>query len=212
MKKLLLINIFVFITLLSFSSDLLTIRNDIINYKIKKKSKKRKTRKVNWNNHFFDASILAGGTFSIFEANYTGSAAKYSSYGGLIGASLGYQYRFNNYFAFGPGLSVFTSVTYTFHTIELRTPFEYTIDEQIFSGMFSGGAFMFLFMIGNFKNSKVAFLLDIGGGWLFCAKIGINIRGVTVKLGYQMTNSYHIGHNFFIDIGYKINWMRGAVL
>lgn len=210
MKKSLLINIFVLVALLSFSNNLLTTQYNIINYKTKKTSKEKKTRKVNWDNHFFDASIIVGGTFSIYEADYIGSASKYSSYGGLIGVSLGYQYRFNNYFAFGPGLSVFASITYTFHTIEITTPFERTIYEKIFSGMFSGGAFMFLFMIGDFKKSKVAFLLDVGGGWLFCAKMGINIRGVTVKLGYHMSNSYHIGHNFILDVGYKINWMRGV--
>ena len=76
---------------------------------------------------------------------------------------------------------------------------------------------MFLFMFGDLKYKKIAFLLDLGGGWIFATKVGLYIKGFEFKIGYAMTNLYYNntnnvyhmfgeGNNVTLDLGYKFNW------
>ena len=65
----------------------------------------------------------------------------------------------------------------------------------------------------DLKKTKIAFFLDIGGGWIFAAKIGILIKGFTFKIGYNLDGYFISSDNYrFVfsnaitfDIGYTFN-------
>jgi len=143
----------------------------------------------NWKRHFFDISLLGGF-----------SASNYGHIGGNFGTSVGYQYRFTKYFAFGPGATLIGSVTYNPN----YNPQHPTMFGSMDFGN-NGGAVMGLFMFGDMDNKKIAFLFDIGAGWLFATKIGCYINGFVFKLGYHSTFSFYY-HNIILEFGYKFNW------
>ena len=67
---------------------------------------------------------------------------------------------------------------------------------------------MLQFMFGDLKKSKIAFLLDIGGGNGAALKAGIYIKGFEIKVGYFFPVWYFSLYNFTIDLGYKFSWKK----
>ena len=83
---------------------------------------------------------------------------------------------------------------------------------------------MLTFMFGDLKIKKIAFLLDVGGGWLAAAKVGLYYNGFVFKLGYELTGNpnnimsalghnfyYALAHNISLNLGYKFNWAETEI-
>jgi|GEM_PF-3949382 len=156
-----------------------------------------------WKRHFIDISLMGGYTglysHSLEISDLTGK----EGHGGLIGSSFGYLYGFNNYFAFGPGITFLIALAYQRSLLEERL----TISGST--------CFLLQFMFGDLRKNKIAFLLDIGGFMLFSTKIGVYIKGFFFKVGYTLFNFdvfdfryLTFGHCVTIDFGYKINFRR----
>ena len=169
-----------------------------------------------WKRHFFDLCVMGGPSFG----HYSLADVNIHEFGGLIGISFGYQYAFTDKFAFGPGFSGFFNIMgngyyeedQNSNNITYKSKTEYII------GIYSGSTLMFMFMFGDLKNKKIAFLLDVGGGILASAKLGLYYKGFVFKTGYAFTgigtfrfgDSYfwYYGHHLTFDFGYKFNWKR----
>jgi hypothetical protein len=118
--------------------------------------------------------------------------------GGHAGLSVGYLYLLNDYVGLGAGINgLFTimAVKYYDNDLNLTTKADFT---------FSGGLLLFKMIIGDFKKSFVAFLLDIGIGWLAGIYIGVLIKSFTIKLGYTATY-LGVAHNISLSCGFMIN-------
>ena len=180
-----------------------------------------------WKRHFFDLCLVGGlsfGTGSYYITSEQNSRIDSGDealvtviyIGGLIGASFGYQYAFTNNFAFGPGFSAFLNIMGNGYYEDLYYDnnhyISYLTKQTGSIGVFSGGTFMFMFMFGDLKNKKIAFLFDVGGGILVSAKLGLYIKGFVFKTGYAFTgvgpnfNDMTFGHHITLDFGYKFNW------
>jgi len=149
-----------------------------------------------WNRHFFDLSGMGGATIY-----YYPSIPQYGA-GGLVGLSFGYQYAFTPYFSFGPGATGFFSII---SASGINPDTGEKFEEPVIDYGFSGGCITALFSFGDLKNKKIAFLLDIGVGWMAIAKVGLYYKGFMVKMGYALTR-FGLGHNITLDFGYKFNW------
>jgi len=126
------------------------------------------------------------------------SVTAFSDYGGFFGADIGYLYAFNKYFAFGPGVSgIMSIVLYDYYDTDLDP-------QKTVTFIFSGGLALAKFMIGNFDKSRVAFLLDIGAGWIAGINVGILIWNFIIKAGYQTTYS-GIAHHINLSFGFMLN-------
>lgn len=148
--------------------------------------------------NFFDLCFVGGP--NIYTYDYSDALKnKPNIYknGGLIGISFGYMFAFTKFFAFGPGATGFVAMNYV---PEINGGQDYMLSPKC-----SGGAIMAQFMMGDLADKKTAFLLDLGGGWLFAGKIGIYVKGFVFKVGYH--NTYLLfGNNVTIDFGYMFNW------
>ncbi len=148
-----------------------------------------------------------------------------------LGLSWGYCYAFNNYFAFGPGGSFLIPIvnqkkylyakttsndddksiekSEDFINSTKRNDYINYVDPFYFTGTFN-----LQFMIGELSRRKIAFLFDIGGGWLFTTKLGIYIHGFVLKVGYLLHGMHTVvnksadgyQHNILLELGYTINW------
>jgi hypothetical protein len=181
-----------------------------------------------WKRHFFDLCLMGGPSFGHYSLIANSLVdVNYYDFGGLIGISFGYQYAFTNKFAFGPGFSGFLYIPGNgFYKENFNTAgnsggdysLTYEIKTNYIIGMFSGSTLMFMFMFGDLKNEKIAFLLDVGGGILVSIKLGLYYKGFVFKTGYSFTgigtfhyadfNYWYYGHHLTFDFGYKINWKR----
>lgn len=120
-------------------------------------------------------------------------------YGGFFGADVGYLYAFNEYFAFGPGASgILSIVQYDYYDNDLNLKNDITF-------IFSGGLILAKFIIGNFSKSYIAFLLDIGVGWIAGINVGILIKNFIIKAGYQAAYS-GIAHHINLSFGFMLNF------
>ncbi len=147
------------------------------------------SEKDQFKRHFFDLSVVGGLSMEVvYPLNV----------GGLVGFSFGYEYAINDYFAFGAGAMMFISIIYNQHSVGLYFQPGVSIEG-------SGGSIMFMFMFGELRHSKIAFLLDVGGGWLGAIKLGIYVKGFVFKVGYSVT-LVGLMHNVTFDIGYKFNF------
>jgi len=162
--------------------------------KLKKEPITESSLKKHYKNHFIDISVLGGPVF------IPGLGV-----GGFTGIGFGYQYKFSNYFAFGPGLSGFLTIASSpshYLPPEDDEPAQ-TIGGGI--GYSGGGAASFCFMFGELDKYNIAFLFDMGGGWMFSVKAGILIKMFTFKIGYYMT-AMGSAHHLSFELGIKINF------
>ncbi len=149
--------------------------------------------KINFKRHFISVDFSGG--FSV---------TTFSDFGGLIGADIGYLYAFNRYFAFGPGVSgILSIVPYDYYDSDLDP-------QKTVTFIFSGGLALAKFMIGNFEKSRIAFLLDIGAGWIAGINVGILIRNFIIKAGYQTTYS-GIAHHINLSFGFMLNFGKNLL-
>lgn len=77
----------------------------------------------------------------------------------------------------------------------------------------SGGALLLKMMIGDLKTRKIAFLFDIGAGWLFVVKAGFYIRGFSFKVGYHLPGTVTIwdtdyAGNVLFELGITLNYAK----
>ncbi len=189
-----------------------------------------------WTRHFLNICFIDGATLFLdqkytyideyYVEHHTGTNGSFlatvNAYGGLLGFSIGYLYSFTKYFGFGPELNIFGSILYAevevdYKDSELEDKYKSTFYYENFSI-----ALMFQFMIGDLINKRIAFLIDIGGGWIGSIKIGIYVKGFVLKTGYSITgcitpiekeyldfhsnDQFKVFHNITIDIGYTINF------
>ena len=158
---------------------------------------------IYWKRHFIDLTLMGGYIRLYSYASELDELTPIEGNGGFIGASFGYMYGFNQYFAFGPGITFFLAIVNQESEAETRTGF---------SGVTS---ILFQFIWGDLKYKKIAFLFDVGGLMLFSTKIGLYIKGFMFKVGFTLFNYdgfdfqyLTFGHTLTIDLGYKINFRR----
>ena len=110
-----------------------------------------------------------------------------------------YQHVINDYIALGPGINgLFSIVAVRYYDDHLN----YRIRPDF---MFSGGMIYLEIITGNFKKYDIAFLLDVGAGWIAGIYMGVLIKNFCIKVGYQMTY-VGIAHHITIGFGYKLNF------
>ena len=182
-NKLLFIVVFCILSIYFINAE---TKNDITNTDSNEKLFKR---------HFLLMTGIAGGVIHYWNTPIYFTKA----YGGTIGTSIGYQYAFTKYFTFGGGASGILILVD-------RSTYDKENDKQYPDQLstFGTGYGYFLFGFGDFYNRKIAFLMDIGGGYLISTKFGIYIKGFVIKLGYNLTGTFSI-HCITLDFGYQLN-------
>lgn len=203
-----------------------------------------------WKRHFFDIGLIGGLSYKLTTSSdaYQSTEGVYitnieeGGYGGNIGLSFGYSYAFNKYFALGIGFSGICSILYT----ATKEMYSFTSDyaESLRDSLFqdkvynnnylrgfiklSGCELMLKFLMGDLKTNKIAFLMEVGVGWLFSAKLGILVKGFSFKAGYHLSggqikewqmwydgytedDSYKLvsienSGNITFEFGYILNW------
>ncbi len=159
----------------------------IISFIISSKIYPQESNSSLFKKHFICADFIGG--FSL---------TNLLDYGGNAGLSVGYIYLVNDYFGLGPGINgLFSIMAVKYYDNNLN----YTTKADF---QFSGGLLLFKMMIGNFKKRQLAFLLDIGAGWIAGIYAGILIKSFTIKLGYT-TTYVGIAHHISLSCGFKIN-------
>lgn len=167
----------------------------IDNYPIKKDKKiRRRPKKIIVDSsvpkkHYMD--FLSGGGPGVYSYQAFGYEGSFPT--GSIGLSFGYMYQFLNFFAFGPGVTAYWNISCYY---------------------MSGVCLMGQFMFGDLEKRKIAFLFDIGGGWLFSVKAGGYFKGFVLKIGYNLVYkdasilfaNIETSHYVSIEIGYKHNF------
>ena len=201
MKKLI-IFIFIFLSLLNLYSDnsndtVIQITDTDISIK------KNKTNHL----FYFDFSSSLGGSI-VYNNNY--QTQYYNSiilsYGGAFGLNIAFQYILNNYFAIGASLtgilSIVNSEVANYPKSDEIAYYKYSY----ISGSYSGGAACLSFAAGDLVKKNVGFLIEIGGGWLGCIKLGFFIKNFLFKTSYYLTygNFNALAHTITLEFGYKI--------
>lgn len=159
-------------------------------------SNEENQKEIKYTNHFIDIfAISAGYTFVNYTFDNTSNTyinLNSVSNGFNFGYSGGYMYSFTKNVGFGGGLSL--SIPGIFFNVNNNISFALKI--SVLGTL--------LFMFGDLQNKKIAFLLDIGVGWLAGIKFGILLDKLTIKIGYSLSGMAEY-HSFSIEFGLKIN-------
>lgn len=178
-----------------------------------------------YNKYFIYFSLITGGLFYYNTKTEGNDFFEKYGYGDIKGFNLGSIFSYNNLFALGFGFSlIFPNINFFISNsinnnerfdriISVVKPYNITYNTEYSNNIYrltyliseSEINFSILsylnFMIGNLKKG-IAFLFDIGGGWISSVKLGLYYKGIEIKFGYQ--NYLSLAQTKFIILEYKV--------